>query len=71
MNKTKEKLNHRQRRNQWLPVRVNKGQGNIGLRENKDFYGIMTDFIFLGPKSLQTVTTGMKLKDGCSLEEKL
>ena len=31
----------------------------------------VTDFIFLGPKSLQTVTTAMKLKDTCSLEGKL
>ena len=31
----------------------------------------VTDFIFLGTKSLQMVTTGMKLKDTCSLEEKL
>ena len=31
----------------------------------------MTDFIFLGPKSLQMVTAAMKLKDACSLEEKL
>ena len=31
----------------------------------------MTDFIFLAPKSLQMVTTAMKLKDTCSLEEKL
>ena len=29
------------------------------------------DFIFLGSKSLQTVTAAMKLKDACSLEEKL
>ena len=29
------------------------------------------DFIFLGPKSLQMVTAAMKLKDTCSLEEKL
>ena len=30
------------------------------------------DFIFGGaPKSLQMVTTAMKLKDACSLEEKL
>ena len=28
-------------------------------------------FIFLAPKSLQMVTTAMKLKDACSLEEKL
>ena len=31
----------------------------------------MTDFIFLGLKSLQMVTAAMKLKDACSLEEKL
>ena len=29
----------------------------------------MKDFIFLGSKSLQTVTAAMKLKDACSLEE--
>ena len=31
----------------------------------------VTDFIFGAPKSLQMVTTVMKLKDTCSLEEKL
>ena len=31
----------------------------------------VTDFIFLAPKSLWTVTTTMKLKDACSLEKKL
>ena len=31
----------------------------------------MTDFIFWAPKSLQTVTATMNLKDACSLEEKL
>ena len=31
----------------------------------------VSDFIFLAPKSLQMVTTSMKLKDACSLEEKL
>ena len=31
----------------------------------------MTEFIFLGSKSLQMVTAAMKLKDTCSLEEKL
>ena len=30
-----------------------------------------SDFIFGAPKSLQMVTTAMKLKDTCSLEEKL
>ena len=29
------------------------------------------DFFFLAPKSLQMVTAAMKLKDACSLEEKL
>ena len=32
---------------------------------------IMTDFIFLGSKSLQMVSAAMKLKVTCSLEEKL
>ena len=31
----------------------------------------MTNFIFLGPKSLWTVTTATKLKDTCSLGKKL
>ena len=31
----------------------------------------VTDFIFLAPKSLQMVSAAMKLKDACSLEEKL
>ena len=30
-----------------------------------------TDFIFRAPKSLQMLTADMKLKDACSLEEKL
>ena len=32
---------------------------------------IVTDFVFLGSKPLQMVTAVMKLKDACSLEEKL
>ena len=31
----------------------------------------VSDFIFWAPKSLQMVTTAMKLKETCSLEEKL
>ena len=31
----------------------------------------VTDFIFWPPKSLQMVTAAIKLKDACSLEEKL
>ena len=33
--------------------------------------GTVTDFISWAPKSLQMVTEAMKLKDACSLEEKL
>ena len=33
--------------------------------------GTVRDFIFGGSKSLQIVTAAMKLKDTCSLEEKL
>ena len=32
---------------------------------------IVADFIFWAPKSLGMVTAAMKLKDACSLEEKL
>ena len=32
---------------------------------------IVTESIFGAPKSLQMVTAAMKLKDACSLEEKL
>ena len=31
----------------------------------------VADFIFWAPKSRQMVTAAMKLKDACSLEEKL
>ena len=31
----------------------------------------VADFIFLAPKPLQMVTAAMKLKDACSLDEKL
>ena len=31
----------------------------------------VSDFVFWPPKSLQMVTAAMKLKDACSLEEKL
>ena len=31
----------------------------------------VTNFIFGAPESLQMVTAAMKLKDACSLEEKL
>ena len=40
---------------------------------DREMMETVTDFIFLGgaPKSLQMVTAAMKLKDACSLEEKL
>ena len=46
-----------------------------GLITSWQIYGetmeTVTDFIFWAPKSLQMVTAAMKLKDACSLEEKL
>ena len=36
-----------------------------------DTLEIVTDYILLGSKSLQTVTAAMKLRDICSLERKL
>ena len=46
-----------------------------GLITSWQIYGetmeTVTDFIFWAPKSLQMVTAAMKLKDTCSLEEKL
>ena len=33
--------------------------------------GTVSDFVLGAPKSLQMVTAAMKLKDACSLEEKL
>ena len=39
---------------------------------DEDTIKTMADFIFVGdPKSLQMVISAMKLKDTCSLEEKL
>ena len=38
---------------------------------DKETMKTVTDFMLLGSKSLQMVTAVMKLKDTCSLEEKL
>ena len=38
---------------------------------DREIVETVTDFIFWAPKSLQMVITAMKLKDACSLEEKL
>ena len=41
------------------------------LQINGETKETVTDFIFGAPKSLQMVTAAMKLKDACSLEDKL
>ena len=38
---------------------------------NRETMETVMDFIFLAPKSVQMVTAAMKVKDACSLEEKL
>ena len=44
---------------------------NISWQIDGETMETVTDFIFWVPKSLQMVTATMKLKDTCSLEEKL
>ena len=53
-------------------------QLSLSLMANKSSWQIdgetmatVTDFSFWAPKSLQIVAAAMKLKDACSLEEKL
>ena len=43
----------------------------ISWRVDGETMETMKDFIFLASKSLQMVTAALKLKDTCSLEEKL
>ena len=43
----------------------------ISWQINGETVEILTDFIFWTPKSVQMMTAAMKLKDTCSLEEKL
>ena len=43
----------------------------ISWQTDRETMETVTDLIFLGSKALQMVTTAMKLKDTCSLEEKL
>ena len=67
-----------------LLMKVKEESENVGLKLNIQKTNIIvsgssingkletvTDFIFGAPKSLQMVTTAMKLKDTYSLEEKL
>ena len=69
-----------------LLMKVEEETGKVGLKLNIPKTKIISsgpisswkidgetvaDFIFGAPKSLQMVTAAMKLKDPCSLEEKL
>ena len=60
----------------WLETQHSKNEDH-GIRSHHfmaNRWGTMetvTDFIFLAPNSLQMVTAAMKLKDTCSLEQKL
>ena len=60
----------------WLKTQRSKNEDHGILSHpsmaNGETAETVTDFTFLiSPKSLWTVTAGMKLKDTCSLEEKL
>ena len=48
-----------------------KASGPISWQIDGETMETVRDFIFGAPKSLQMVTLAMKLKDACSLEEKL
>ena len=67
-------------------MKVKEESGKVGFKLNVQKMKIMAsgpitswqidvetvaDFIFWGSKTLQMVTAAMKLKDACSLEEKL
>ena len=67
-------------------MKMNEESENVGLKFNSQKTKVMiyspitswqidgvtvTDFNFLAPKSLQMVTAAIKLKDTCSLQEKL
>ena len=59
-----------------LLMKVKEESEKVGLKFNIpwqiDGEAVETEILFLGtPKSLQMVTAAMKLKDTCSLEEKL
>ena len=43
----------------------------ISSQRDEETMETVREFIFRAPKSLQMVTAAMKLKDTCSLEEKL
>ena len=59
----------------WLDVITDSMAMSLSeLRElviDRETVETVSDFIFWAPKSLQMVIAAMKLKDACSLEEKL
>ena len=75
---TKEHLDEGERRKwkSWLKLNVQKTEiltsGPITLWQiDGETMKTVTDYFWGAPKSLQMVTAAMKLKDTCSLEEKL
>ena len=55
-----------------LLMKMKEENENVGLKLNKSMGNSgNSDRLFGSPKSLQMVTAAMKLKDACSLEEKL
>ena len=54
-----------------LNVQKVKIRASISWQIDGETTETVRDFIFLGSKSLQMVTSAMKLKDVCPLEEKL
>ena len=54
-----------------LNIRKNKVMASSPITSWQTVVETVRDFIFWAPKSLQMVTAAMKLKDVCSLKEKL
>ena len=52
-------------------IRIMASSSITSWQINGETVETVTDFILGAPKSLQMVTAAMKLKDTCSLEEKL
>ena len=72
--RTKEPLDESEKVGLKLNIRETKimPSGPITSRQiDGETIKTVTDYIFWAPKSLQMVTAAMRLKDACSLEEKL
>ena len=68
---TKEPLDESERGEwkAWLKTQHSKNEAHDIWSQH--FMETVRDFIFLGSKIMQMVTAAKKLKDACSLEEKL